>query len=355
MGDCIVVGAGLAGAAAAASLARRGWSVRVLDAADEPARGASSLPAGLMAPHYSADDNLLSQLSRAGVAMTLQQARALLAEGRDWAPCGALEHRFGKAAGANASPAQVAAARLPEGTNAIWHPDAAWLRPAALVRAWLAQPGVSWQGGVRVERIGRAGRRWQVDGAGGPSFDADIVVVAAALGSGALTAGALPLNPVRGQVSGGLQRPGIGLPSFAINGHGHFIPNVPLAEGMGWFSGSTFIRDDVDTGLRDADHAANLERLRTLVPAIATSLESGFEERRVRGWAGVRCASSDRRPIVGELAPSLFVSTAMGSRGLTFCVLAAELVGAMVAGEPLPLAPSLAGALSPARFSTRAR
>ncbi|WP_445289425.1 tRNA (5-methylaminomethyl-2-thiouridine)(34)-methyltransferase MnmD, partial [Variovorax atrisoli] len=42
-GRCAVVGAGLAGAAVAASLARRGWQVTVLDAADWPASGASSL------------------------------------------------------------------------------------------------------------------------------------------------------------------------------------------------------------------------------------------------------------------------------------------------------------------------
>ncbi|MBY0409039.1 MAG: FAD-dependent oxidoreductase, partial [Burkholderiaceae bacterium] len=41
---CLVIGAGLAGAAAAASLARRGWHVRVLDAANTPAAGASGLP-----------------------------------------------------------------------------------------------------------------------------------------------------------------------------------------------------------------------------------------------------------------------------------------------------------------------
>ena len=47
---CMVLGAGIAGAAAAASLSRRGWQVTVLDAADAPAAGASALPAGLFCP-----------------------------------------------------------------------------------------------------------------------------------------------------------------------------------------------------------------------------------------------------------------------------------------------------------------
>ena len=41
-GRCAVIGAGLAGAAVSASLARRGWEVQVLEAADRPAAGASS-------------------------------------------------------------------------------------------------------------------------------------------------------------------------------------------------------------------------------------------------------------------------------------------------------------------------
>jgi tRNA 5-methylaminomethyl-2-thiouridine biosynthesis bifunctional protein len=56
----------------------------------------------------------------------------------------------------------------------------------------------------------------------------------------------------------------------------------------------------------------------------------------------VRCTSSDRRPLVGEVEPGLWVSTAMGSRGLTFCALAAELIAARLHGEPLPVEHRLA-------------
>src|SRR6478609_4339953 len=92
----VVIGAGLAGAAVAASLARRGWQAEVLDAADAPAAGASSLPAGLLAPHQSLDDNLLSRLTREGVRLTLLQCAALLGPG-DWEACGVLENRRGNA------------------------------------------------------------------------------------------------------------------------------------------------------------------------------------------------------------------------------------------------------------------
>ncbi len=86
-----MIGAGLAGAAVAASLARRGWLVTVLDAADAPACGASGLPGGLLAPLVSKDDNLASRLSRCGVRSTLQQAQALLQIDQDWQPSGVQE------------------------------------------------------------------------------------------------------------------------------------------------------------------------------------------------------------------------------------------------------------------------
>jgi tRNA 5-methylaminomethyl-2-thiouridine biosynthesis bifunctional protein len=59
----------------------------------------------------------------------------------------------------------------------------------------------------------------------------------------------------------------------------------------------------------------------------------------------VRCATVDRRPLLAEMAGGLWVCTAMGSRGLTFAPLCAELLAARLHGEPLPLESKLAQAL----------
>ena len=67
----------------------------------------------------------------------------------------------------------------------------------------------------------------------------------------------------------------------------------------------------------------------------------------------MRCASADRRPLVGSLDPDLpdgpWLCTALGSRGLSFAVLCAELLAARWHGEPLPLPATLAQALDKAR------
>jgi tRNA 5-methylaminomethyl-2-thiouridine biosynthesis bifunctional protein len=364
-GHCVVVGSGLAGSAVAASLARRGWQVTVLDAADAPASGASSLPVGLLAPHLSADDNLLSRLSRSGVRATLQQARSLLREGQDWQAGGVLEHRPepapvswpGSASSAAAQDwtrladaRQKAAALLDAGAVAWWHAQAAWIKPAALVQAWLAQPGISWRGNTRVDRLVRSGDRWQVLNAGGTLLaEAELVVIAAAVESARLLGQRLALQPVRGQVSWGEQHPQHTLPPFPVNGNGHFVANVPMGNAKAWFCGATFARGETDLAPRRSDHQENLTRLGSFLPRIEQQLVAVFSSRAVKAWTGVRCASTDRRPLVGELEPGLWVSTAMGSRGMTFSVLCAELLAARLHGEPLPLDRRLAAALDAAR------
>jgi tRNA 5-methylaminomethyl-2-thiouridine biosynthesis bifunctional protein len=349
----VVIGAGLAGAAAAASLARRGWQVDVLDAADVPAAGASGLPAGLLAPHTSHDDNLLSRLSRCGVRMTLAQCRMFLQAGTDWEQTGVLERRGDDARplpslGEHQDPWQQPTGSEP---NAVWHDAGAWVRPAALASAWLRQPGVRWRGGNQVRRLARDGSEWLVFGADDQVVaSAPLVVVAASLSSAALVGGRVSLHAVRGQVSLG-HNAGLELPRAPLNGNGHFLPNVPLGpeQQRSWLSGSTYVRGDTACEERAAEHRANLSRIKSLAPEVATQLEPAFERGTVRGWTGVRCASSDRRPLMGELEHGLWISTAMGSRGLTFAALCAELMCAQLHAEPLPLDTKLAKSLSARR------
>ena len=359
--DAIVIGAGLAGAAVAASLARRGCSVRVLDAAADAAAGASALPAGLMAPHQSPDDNLLSRLSRSGVRITLQECERLLAAGTDWQATGVLEHRRGDLRGLpalgaaldpwtrEATAAEKSAAGITTHEAAWWHATAGWVRPGALVRAWLSTPGVHFHGGCAVQELVRDGAGWRVLGADGELGRAAIVVVAAAGGTPALLQDRVAVHPVRGQVSWSVRQPQDRLPAMPVNGNGHFLPDVPLPPGRAWLTGSTYGRADADARPRAEDQAANLQRLRQLLPATAASLEPQFRDTSVGAWSGVRWASTDRRPLVGEVEPGLWTSTAMGSRGLTFAALCGEWIAARLYAEPWPLESRLAQAIDVVR------
>ena len=403
-GRCAIVGAGIAGASLAYSLAARGWQVTVLGLGNEPADGASALPAGVFAPHVSPDDRPISRLSRAGCAATLARARALLREGIDFAASGVLErHASGERRrpahwlAAEAAHACLMAARalstsadaclrqqigLPGDDQhpALWHADAGWLRPAELVRALLAAPGIRFVGGAAVARIAPHGGGWRVlDEAGHALAEADLVALAAGFGTRALleasfpaaaeqAASPWPLNALRGQVAFGPVPNGAeaaALPPWPVNGHGNLVPAAPTLAGPIWLLGSTFERGVTRPDTRAADHAANRQRLAELLPRAAAALTPQWDDGRAQAWAGVRCTVPDRLPMAGPLAwspasdqpdsaaPAPWVLTGLGSRGLTLAVLAGEIAAAALTGEPLPVERSLARALRASRWSER--
>ena len=332
-GECLVIGGGIAGAAAAASLARRGWRVRVLDQARAPAAGASGLPAGVFAPHISPDDSVLSRLTRSGVRTTLEQASWLLQSGVDWSPCGVLERAIAGADSANmtginanintntadadtviglprswqqgapgsewsqaASVSRLAQAGLPPTATACWHHKAGWIRPARLIAALLKHPHIEWQGDSAVAQLrriegvptpkGAVPPLWQaLDACGQVLAEAPTVIIAAGAGSAQLLEHRWPLQPVRGQVSWGVHADSApSLAPFPINGHGNLVPCFALqdtAQGSsGWLMGSTFERDTAALPPTPAEaraaHAANWGQLQTLLPTAATQLQAQF-------------------------------------------------------------------------------
>ena len=380
-GTALVIGAGLAGAAVASSLARRGWQVEVLEQGADAASGASGLPAGVFAPHISPDDSVLSRLSRAGVRTTELQARQTLQEGVDWALCGVLEHcvdgklglpgRSREEAPASmtawddwsrpAQTHQLAQAHLPPDTVACWHPRGGWLQPPALVRALLRQPGIHHRPHTHVNQLHRLPNgRWQALGTQGEWLgEASLVIVTAGFGSADLLPGHGPLRALRGQISMGATPEQLAqMPPFPVNGNGNLVPN---AQGQ-WVLGSTFERGVTQMPPTAPDqcmaHETNQGKLRTLLPHLAHGLEADFAATLaaqagptapIQSWGAVRCVYPDRLPLVGPVdpqqQPGLWVCTAMGARGLTLSQLCGELLAALLHHEPLPVDDRLAQAL----------
>jgi len=381
---CTVIGAGLAGASVAAALARRGWQVKVLDQGDAPAAGASGLPVGLVVPHVSADDCPLSRLSRSGVRLMLQQARSLLEQGQDWEATGTLEHRVDGTPGLPANwPApgmdwsqmttpDKATQQLADTTwkhgiavddPTIWHAQAAWLKPAQLVRAWLSQPGVTFQGGARVTALRQNGDQWELlDAQGQVLTSASRVVFANASGAKPLIESlqiALPslgicvqqlsgMHGLLGQLSWALHQGAAdaAFPPFPVNGAGSVVPMVPVEGGTAWFIGSSYQPDNKPALPDEKNHAANLGRLNKLIPQLGQALAAQFDAGDINGWKNTRCVTADRLPMVGPLYkadnPSLWICAGMGSRGMSFSVLCAELLAARWGAEPLAVEASLA-------------
>lgn len=377
--QALVLGAGLAGAATCAALARRGWHTTLIDAADGPAQGASALPVGMLSPHVTRAPTPLSRLCALGVEDTRAQLQQRVAPGRGWQACEVdnLGHDPGR-----------------------W--PAALVRPAALVAAWLDEAralgrlDTRWgQTVARLEPAGDAG--WQaLDAAGRPVAAAPAVVLACAHAARPLLAAlpgldgaALPLRPVKGQMSlAALDDPP--LAPRPVRNNGVYVPDYE-DEGLPpewprrlWAMGSTYERG-VDNALCDgAAHERNATSLAEMNPPAAQRLRETMASGALLGWAQVRCASLDRLPLVGAVPdvpslmalaqaagsrrgrlalgetprlPGLHLLVALGSRGLTLAHWCASLLAAQMSGEPLNIADAdrdLLRFLDPARFVWKA-
>ena len=305
----------------------------MLDSAPLPASGASGLPVGLYAPYVSADNNFTSQITDIGVEFTRKLAKRLLIEGMDWQSSGLMTRKYGELE--------------------KWHANAGWIKPAALVKACLSQTNISWRGNCQVKRLVQDGDLWTLLGNDDLVItQADMVVIAASSQSTELlntipAAPKLNFQAVRGQVTHGNldNRAPTKTPTYPINGGGSYIETDTE-----WLIGATYDRDNLSLDASIRDQVENFERLESLVPENAARLKPSFELGLVKNWVGIRCATTDRLPVVGKIAQGLWVCTAMASRGLTFAPLCAELLARQCEGEELPLNPRLVKALSVQRY-----
>jgi tRNA 5-methylaminomethyl-2-thiouridine biosynthesis bifunctional protein len=341
-----VIGAGLSGACVAHALALRGWEVSVFEQEAAAARGASGLPVGLGVPHVSADDSPRSRLSRAGLHLMAQLAQRLLRRGYDWAPSGVEERR--------------------PHAPALWHARAFWMKPAMMVQALLGHDAISLNANSAVARLVRVGTQWCVHGAQGQNLGCfDLVVLANAMGAVPLLVKGLPpeaaltpelqvkladVHAVHGTVSHGTYAEVLpGLPASPVNGHGCFIPHVPGPTGDQWLTGATFESDFLAAADLASQHAHNMRRLRELLPMTDYDLPDTLDRGPVAQWTSTRCVTHDRLPLVGPIdtaqGTGLWLCMGMGSRGLSFAALCAELLAARLGGEPLPVPGRLARSL----------
>ena len=388
----VVIGAGLAGSAAAYSLAQRGWQVEVIDQGAQLGAGASGLPAGIFATHVSPDNNVLSRITRDGVRATIQRAAALLTNGFEWQMSQLLEHRFhgkrqlpqgddwpaeGLAWSCDADIEHKMHGGLSAETPALWHGIAGWVQTQALVQAQLKHEGIVTRLQTMVAKLVRQNSEWHLIDSNGKTISmATHVVLATAhacqelLNSVASTIPStqlkrphLPVTALRGQVTyGPMQLIAESLrgklPKFPVNGHGSYIGEItPFNDADQlpyWIVGSSFQRHDIDTQTRLEDQASNHQQWAKLMPAWQAEISNGVDIQQSHAWAGIRAALPDRLPAVGALNhpdfEGLHICTGMGARGISWSVLCGELLAAHMNHEPLPMAVSLAKLMAASRF-----
>ncbi|MDR5900771.1 bifunctional tRNA (5-methylaminomethyl-2-thiouridine)(34)-methyltransferase MnmD/FAD-dependent 5-carboxymethylaminomethyl-2-thiouridine(34) oxidoreductase MnmC [Halomonas icarae] len=387
-----IIGAGIAGASAAAALARRGIAVTLIDRLERADLEATHLQ-GALYVKLAADTNRQSRIYLAGLLHSRRWLAWLDPRQSLWRKSGVLQlalndkeqarqtrflanHPLPESVvrGVDAAGAS-AAAGVRVDAPALDYPNAAWVRPMELCIRLAETSGVSFLRG-EVTALRRLETGWRLEMRDGEPIEADQVIVAGAAETVAFEQTTpLPLQPVRGQLSQ-LELPS-GAPRLGrVVCAGGYVP--PAADGV-LNIGATFAPDDTDTTPREGDHRANLEELERGLPHFVAALRDAgtdLSPERLRALVGVRAASPDKTPYCGPVPDAdawreeyavlakdatripealgrhhagLWISTAHGSRGLASAPLCAELLASRICDEPLPLEQPLADHLHPGR------
>ena len=388
--QALIVGAGLAGCAAAWALAQLGWTSTLVDRHGRVAAEASGNFAGLFHGVVHAQDGAHARFNRAAALSTQHLLTSALHEASVEGRLEGVLRVQSTGIGVHTMREQLARLGLPadyaqaldaaqasercgvELRHPAWFfPGGGWLRPATLAKYFLQQSGerARLHEAANVHSIHRDGGLWHLlDHQGRPIARSAVLVLAGACDSLRLAGCAhWPVRRMRGQLSlyapADAVAPAARPPRIALAGEGYVLPEI---DGTMLF-GASAQPDDDEPNVREADHAWNLARLQRLCPQAAPPSTQALT-----GRVAWRCVSNDRLPIIGaapdetieglgasirlQHAPrreGLYLFTALGSRGISWAVLGARLLAAQMHGAPLPLAASLAERLDPARFMQR--
>jgi tRNA 5-methylaminomethyl-2-thiouridine biosynthesis bifunctional protein len=371
----IVIGAGLAGTSCAQRLTQRGWDVQLLERHQAPAQEASGNPAGLVRPVFSLDWNTHSRFTSAAFLYATRHLAAQDKSGKGpiHGDGGVLQlardashfdkqqriiEQFSLQADLVKvvhAPEAAELAGVPVAGPACWFPGAVWANPASMCQSNLDDAGglISYSYGYEVAGLRRVDGQWEVlDGADGVLARAPVVVLANAyLATRFSQAAWLPLRPVRGQISTLRQRLDRNL-RIAVCREGYVTPAIDGAHCIG----ASFNEDMTVPETRTVDHEANLQRLEAMLPGFGEGITSEM----LGGRVAFRAMSFDRLPVLGAIpdrssqdssgGDGLFACLGLGSRGMTWAALSAEIVASRITGEPMPVEASLLKALGPERF-----
>jgi len=363
-GKVVIIGAGIAGTSCAFALARRGVEVSLLDRENSIGNGASCNPAAVVRPFITLDEGARSRFGIAAFLYAVRLYRELkLRAGFNWNETGVLQlardaahlERLIRAVERNAYPPELAClvdAQQATGLcgvsvneQGLWFPAGGYVDGESLCNALyqLAVPAGGFCGGHEVKQIlGETVGSARMVEAGGRTIDSgDTVILANGAGAQTFISDGAPwLRTARGQVSA-LVQPKLQLRSPVCR-DGYVTPHLSQHH----FVGATFDESRSRPVVETEDDLRNLQRVARLLP-------EAFERASVdasAGWAGVRCVSRDRLPVVGQIDKDRFCCVALGSRGFGWAPMLSEVLAAQITGAPLPLERTVLERLSPTRF-----
>jgi glycine oxidase len=364
--DAVVIGAGLIGLSCAWRARKRGLSVLVVDRADEPGAGTSGVAAGMLAPVTEADFgeetplrvNLLARERWPAFAAELEEITGLptgyrdsgalvVATDRDDAEELRRLHDFQRSLGLDSewlTPSRCRALEpglSPRIAGGILAPQDGHADPRAIVRALAAAAGEQALG-VEVEAIEHDGGAVTGVRTSAGTIECERVVVAAGPWSAALAplGDGPPVRPVKGQIVELRTRGAMPEPFKRVLR----TPRCYLvARGDGRVVlGATMEEQGFDTAVTADGVFRLLEAAWEVLPEVG-------ELELVRARAGLRPATPDNAPVIGEdELRGLIWATGHWRNGVLLAPFTGEAVASLLAGERPP---AELDALSPRRFA----
>ncbi|HKO28106.1 MAG TPA: glycine oxidase ThiO [Solirubrobacteraceae bacterium] len=367
--DVAVVGAGVIGLAVGWRAAQRGLGVIVLERGDEPARQASAVAAGMLAPisETLATELPLMRLGLASVreypdfvaelhdatgmdtgylrcgtllaARDGDEAEALARELALRESLGLAAHRLRASEARRLEPALAPTLRL-----ALDVPDDHAIDPRKLTAALavaLRTAGGVLRTNTRVAELTTAdGRVTGVRIADGERVAAEQVVVAAGPWSSSLDGipegASIPVHPVKGQILRLHDPSGPGLLTRVVRYTGGYL--VPRGDGR-YVLGATMEERGFDTTVTAG---AVFEMLRDAFELVPSVTELVIDELS----AGLRPTTPDNAPAIGPgVLPGLHWATGHFRHGVLLTPITAQIVVGGLIGEPIP------DEFAPARFA----
>lgn len=379
----VVIGAGMAGCAVANSLAARNWEIHLIEANEHIASQASGNHIGLCHPTFSLDDNHQARLSRTGFFATQQKLNQLNKTLPDHVFFGCDGH-FQLAEDSTAAqqmqqiileqqlPPQLVSWLNQEEAQAQlniqsefggwWFPEGMWINPSSACRAYIDEyiDKIILQLNTYVDSILYMDGKWHIYGADQQLIAQSEVLIL----TNAHDAHRLLLNTELALSSSLRSVTKIPTDKLSATPIGLSGNSYLTAEFAGFrCAGASAVTQEMDAATIESRNFAELAKL------IGTESIHNTDHAQTRQC--VRPNSADRLPLVGAIpscdpithsvhqlfhipkATGLYAALGFGARGLSWHVLAADVLARMLNGEAQGLERTLINAIDPSRFVLR--
>lgn len=400
MHEIIVIGAGLAGAWTARSLAERGTKVLVVDKAPKAAASASGNPVGVLYVKPGTEYTTATQVA----LLACQHARQRLTELKatententnSSVQCGVLQLLQSDADNryadkllyeGNLSPEIVRLVTASESSAianteipvaALFYPQCGKVYPRKLCEELLCHPNISTRFNCDIQELTRsaAADEWHLRDADKNILSTNTVIIATA--SDAIKfeqTQHLPLKPIRGQITVST-KPSQQRLTTVLCGDGY----AAETEDNNLCFGASFVLAETQTNICPAETDGNFNKLNRLSKKLYQEI-TNLPSNQFTNRASVRTSTPDYLPIVGPVAidamirqkfghlqkdsnyrfackgsyySNLYVNVGHGSKGLTTAPIAAEIISDYISNAPFSLGIKLTEALHPTRFTVR--